>query len=152
MPSLTKFWIVRHFVGNYLKGPFFLVSLVFNGEDVTQRLLCDILKDSCKGNYALQNPTSTQFPFHVQKQSKTIQKTTVNWEIGPYLVYLHAVDIINHLHLALLSKNKTNTSCKKKEENNFTWSTKSLSGLCQVLLGLLLIFTSEPPSTKSFQS
>ena len=77
----------------------------------------------------------------------------MNWEIGPYLVYLHAVNIINHLHLALLSKNKKNTSCKKKEENNFTWSTKSLSGSCRVLLGLLLIVvTSDHPSTKSFQS
>ena len=29
------------------------------------------------------------------KQSKAIKKTTLNWEIGPHVVYLYAVDIIN---------------------------------------------------------
>ena len=36
-----------------LQGPFFLVSHVVNGQGVTQSLLCDILKDSCEGDYAL---------------------------------------------------------------------------------------------------
>ena len=28
-------------------------------------------------------------------------KKTLNWDVGLYLVYVHAVDIINRLHLAL---------------------------------------------------
>ena len=55
-----------------------------------------------------------------------MEKTTLNWDKGPYLVYLHAVDIINqlHVHLAQLLKNRNNTSSKKKEENNFTQNKK----------------------------
>ena len=97
---------------------------------------------------SLRNPTSTQFPFYVQKQSKAIKKTTLNWETGPYLVYLHAVDIINQLHCTF----SFITSCKKKDENNFTQSTQVLSGLCQDLSGWRQIFTSDPPPTKSLRS
>ena len=73
-------------------------------------------KTAAKETTSLQNPTSTQFPFHVQKQSKTIEKTTLNWEIGPSLVYFHAVNIINHLHLALLSKNKRILHAKRRKK------------------------------------
>ena len=103
-----------------------------------QSSFTDISKDSCQLDYVLyETPVSTRFPFHVQKQSKAIKKTTLNWDKGPYLVYLHAVDIINqlHVHLALLFKNRNNTLSKKKEENNFTQRTKSLSGSNQVLSG-----------------
>ena len=66
-----------------------------------------MVRMSCKSGYvtsqkmagkettSLRNPTLTQFPFPVQKQSKAIKETTLKWDIGPYLVYLHALDIIN---------------------------------------------------------
>ena len=101
VPSLTKIWIVRHFQGNYLKGHFFSQScsqwsgchvnlFVWHPERRLRRRL-----------RSLRNPTLTSFRFHVQKQSKAIEKTTLNWDIGPCLVYVHSVDITNRLHLAL---------------------------------------------------
>ena len=107
-----------------------------NGQDVTQSSLCDISKDNFEGDNVLyETPPPHNFHLTYKNRVKPIEKTTLYWDIGPYIVYLHAVDIINQLRLALLSKNKKNTPSKKKEENNFTWRTKSLSGLRQVLSG-----------------
>ena len=98
-------------------GPLFLVSHVVNGQDVRQRSLCDIPKDGFEGDNVLyESPLRHSFRFTYKNRVKT----TLNWDIGPYIVYLHAVDIINQLRLALLPKNKRNTSPKEKEENDFT--------------------------------
>ena len=71
-----------------------------------QSSLCDIPKDGCERDYVLYEiPLWHSFHFMYKKQSKAIEKTTLNWDIGPYLVYVHAVDIINQLHLALVLKN-----------------------------------------------
>ena len=99
-------------------------------------------------------PTRTQFPFDVQKQSKAIKKTTLNWEIGPYLVYLHAVDIINQLHCTFSPAIEKQKEYFMQKEGRKQFHPKYANPVRFVprFIGLTTDIYVRPPSTKSLWS
>ena len=135
-------------------GPLFLVSHVVNGQDVTQRSLCDILERRLRRRQrSLRNPTSTRFPLHVQKQSKAIEKTTLNWDIDLILyIFMLWTSLISYIY-PCSRKTKQKNSIQKEGRKQFHLENKKPVRFAPSFIGLTTnIYTLKRPSTLSFQS
>ena len=82
----------------------------------------------------------------IQKQSKAIEKTTLNWDIRPYLVYLHAVDIINQLHFSPTLKKQKEYFIQKEGRKQFDPENKKPARFVPSVIKLMTDIYVRPPA------